>query len=87
MNPFLLKLAAQSLMIVPKQKRANLPRASDLEKLSDRNREAVFRLHRRHLEEVVCRVVLTTDIGRRGFLKFARDRMKRLERLEEAHIY
>ena len=62
-----------------------LPRASVLDKLSYDERVEVLTRHRRRLEAEVCYKVLTTCSGRRKFLKAARERMSRLERL--AHSY
>lgn len=68
-----------------KPRSQNLPRASVFDKLSEHDRAAVLNDRRRRLEEEVARVVLATCDGRAKFLKSARARMKRLERL--AHSY
>lgn len=64
-----------------------LPRVVDLDKLPDHDRAAVLDFHRRQIEEEVGRTVLATCKGRRQFLKSARDRMRRLERLAHSYGY
>ncbi|MGA0539037.1 hypothetical protein [Neotabrizicola sp. VNH66] len=74
--------------IAPKRNRKGyLPRASVLDQMADNDRLAFFEEHRRKIEEEVGRTVLATCEGRRHFLKSARDRMRRLERLAHAYGY
>lgn len=84
LHPLLKKLVNQSGEKCPKTRRDQyLPRASVLGKLPHHHRVEVLDHHRRHLEQEVARQVLNTCVGRRKFLKSARARMKRLERLEQ----
>ena len=84
-HPLLKKLAVKCAAKRSKTPRDQyLPRASVLGKLSHQNRVAVLDHHRRRLEHEVAREVLATCVGRRKFLRSARARMNRLERLEKA---
>lgn len=86
MNPLLKQLVDQTAAKNAKRDRDQyLPRASVLDKLCAHDRVVILDAHRRRLEQEVCRTVLATDIGRRKFLKAARDRMKRLERLAQSY--
>lgn len=88
LNLLLKKLVAQTAARNSKRKRDHyLPRASVLDRLSDHDRAAIFDARRRKIEEEVCRTVLDTSDGRARFLKSARDRMKRLERLAQSYGY
>lgn len=86
LHPLLRRLVTNFGVQKKKQKRDHyLPRASVLEKMTISDREALLKCHQMRLEKEVCRHVLTTCDGRRAFLKSARDRMHRLERM--AHSF
>jgi hypothetical protein len=62
-----------------------LPGASVLDRMSPYDREQLFFVRRRLLEQQVARHVLSTTVNRRQFLKSARDRMNRLERTANSY--
>lgn len=64
-----------------------LPRAAVLDGLPESERLKFFEDRRGQLEAEVGRVVLASPVGRRKFLKAARTRMRRLERMAQSYGY
>jgi hypothetical protein len=92
LNPLLKKLVKQPVAKYPERKRDHyLPLASVLDKLSDYDRAAVLEVHKGQIEGEIAGIqsgyITVNYRGRAHYLRLARDRMKRLERLAQSYGY